>query len=808
MMSSIRRICFVAPEGAELGKAGGAGTYTDSVASVLARNETQVFILNCGALPAKNKSETRNRLEQMGVCFSHVSDFSVPTNSKVSGWPTGCFEASDKIRNALELWHRVHKFEIIEFADRGGLGFRSIQAKQARLAFQDTPLLVRLHNPTRWCCESSNRRMGEKELLVDYCERYAFENADIQLVRSGKLMQAMRESGWKIRQDARVTDIPGPEMASDFTSRGVSTNELEIVYFGRLEQRKGLDLFVAAADQFATTYGLTFLGIDIEDESGCLVSEILKEDRLSPKSKFIVDADRFSALNYLREGNRIAIMPYRGTGAAYATRECALLGLPFLATLDCVDEELRQDPDLRDNLLFQPTEKSLSACLHKYLNLDKERRRFLAKRAQAIADAAVKRCDKRVTEYYINLASPYPSTPETQPEYDNAPLVSVVVTHYNLGMYLPDTLAALARQTYPKIEVLVVDDCSTDPLSLSTLAKEEATYPQFRFIRLMKNGGVSAARNHALAESRGDLFLPVDADNIPTTKMVETFVQAIQANPGLSAMSCYLLKFRNNEDLVAGRFFEAYRPAGGPITLGCIYNLFGDTNGIFRTNALRAIGGFDSHPDNGQEDWHLYVKLAINNFHVGVVPEYLYYYRSRANSRFNKIDRLASHRHILRQYQSHGSLGVMDGTHLLESLVVGLKSVAFWKEKVEAHKIWLASREQINWDEKVALRCEISELNQRLKHSQDQVTLLALYESKSIVLAEELRLMKLSADLSVTRETELRRLLHSRRHRLAEIVHTLLQKVPGALSLAKNFCRVTSSSWRQLQHTLRLLISH
>ncbi len=66
---------------------------------------------------------------------------------------------------------------------------------------------------------------------------------------------------------------------------------------------------------------------------------------------------------------------------------------------------------------------------------------------------------------------------------EQQPLVSVCVPHYNLGRHLPETLASLAEQTYRDIEVMVIDDGSTDPSSRTVFQELEERYPRFRFLR-------------------------------------------------------------------------------------------------------------------------------------------------------------------------------------------------------------------------------------------------------------------------------------------------------------------------------------
>jgi hypothetical protein len=89
------------------------------------------------------------------------------------------------------------------------------------------------------------------------------------------------------------------------------------------------------------------------------------------------------------------------------------------------------------------------------------------------------------------------------------PSVSVIVPCYNGSAFLRDTLDSALRQTHPPLEVIVVDDGSTDDS-----AAIAASYgPPVRIIR-QENRGVSAARNRGLAEARGNYLVFLDADDL------------------------------------------------------------------------------------------------------------------------------------------------------------------------------------------------------------------------------------------------------------------------------------------------------
>src|SRR5690242_18385247 len=112
---------------------------------------------------------------------------------------------------------------------------------------------------------------------------------------------------------------------------------------------------------------------------------------------------------------------------------------------------------------------------------------------------------------------------------DPSPLISVVVPAWNAQATLGETLASVAAQTYDKLEIIIVDDGSTD--RTADVAREfcEAE-PRARLIR-KKNGGVASARNAGIAEAKGDWIAPIDADDLWHPTRVAKMVAAALATP-------------------------------------------------------------------------------------------------------------------------------------------------------------------------------------------------------------------------------------------------------------------------------------
>ena len=99
------------------------------------------------------------------------------------------------------------------------------------------------------------------------------------------------------------------------------------------------------------------------------------------------------------------------------------------------------------------------------------------------------------------------------------PLVSILINNYNYDQFLHDAISSALNQTYPNIEIVVVDDGSTDNSSEIIASYGDAIIPV-----LKANGGQASAFNAGFAASRGDIICFLDADDIFIPEKVDEVV--------------------------------------------------------------------------------------------------------------------------------------------------------------------------------------------------------------------------------------------------------------------------------------------
>jgi glycosyltransferase involved in cell wall biosynthesis len=647
---------------------GGIGTYNWLIAHLLAARGWYVHVLFCGALKRRQESAgVAARLAQAGIGWSCLDDFELPPALEVNAvGDIFNVQLSDRVRFALDVLHRQYHFDLVEFGEWGALGFRPVQARRAGIAFTDLPMAVKLHSSSQWMREGNHQWLADPaELEVDYCERYAFENADVQLSPSAYMLQYARGIGWAVQPDARVIAYPFPE--AEFIPKAAGTGPIEVVFFGRLETRKGLEVFLKAAADLDPCVPITFLGRVNNLADGRPATALIREKLRGRRYTLLTNYNREQALTYLSSGNRLAVIASLADNSPFTVIECCINKIPFIASTVGGIPELVRDAEARRRLLFEPNARGLLRCLRETLAAGLPDTAAVRERLRTELDVSAN--NARVADAYEDLATDLARAAATAVARPMAePLVSVAVPYYNLGEYLPEALASLAAQTYRNLEVLVIDDGSTDAYAKEVFAHQERLYPQFRFLR-QDNAGIGASRNRGLHEARGEFFIPMDADNIAAPTMVETLAGALARNPNLSAMTCYYLAFSETEELAEEDYTYAYRPTGGPHVLASLKNVYGDANAVFRTASFRAVGGYETDRDTSWEDWEAFVKLVNAGHKIDTVPEHLFYYRYLETGFSRVTDTYLNQRRVLRQYFRQGNLPTAEGIALWTALV-------------------------------------------------------------------------------------------------------------------------------------------
>ena len=202
----------------------------------------------------------------------------------------------------------------------------------------------------------------------------------------------------------------------------------------------------------------------------------------------------------------------------------------------------------------------------------------------------------------------------------NQPLVSVLIACYNHERYIEECLESVLSQSYPNIELLVVDDGSEDD-SVAIIQRLQKHH-EFNFIA-QHNKGLPATLNAMLRRSQGSLIAPFGSDDAMLPKRIATQVAYLQNKPEVGICA-------GNVELIDALGRPRPRQIRGPARRMDFNSAFMDSppfapSLLFRREALEAVGGFDESIP--LEDLLIALKIAQKGYFIDVLEDVLVRYR-------------------------------------------------------------------------------------------------------------------------------------------------------------------------------------
>ncbi|MDR2472051.1 MAG: glycosyltransferase family 2 protein [Tannerella sp.] len=204
------------------------------------------------------------------------------------------------------------------------------------------------------------------------------------------------------------------------------------------------------------------------------------------------------------------------------------------------------------------------------------------------------------------------------------PLVSVIIPVYNMSEYVSETLDSVLSSDYPEMEIVVVDDGSTD--NSADIIKSYAEKSNKIKLFEQPNKGVSAARNYAIQLSQGEYILPVDADDLISENYIREAVKILTDNPQIKVVSCEVEQFGERAGIIHYPKFS-YRLLARKNMIVC--------SSMFRKSDWAKTGGF-CEEEIFREDWDFWISMFTTGGDFFRLPFVGLKYRIRKDSRRHK----------------------------------------------------------------------------------------------------------------------------------------------------------------------------
>ncbi|HVF47851.1 MAG TPA: glycosyltransferase [Pyrinomonadaceae bacterium] len=210
--------------------------------------------------------------------------------------------------------------------------------------------------------------------------------------------------------------------------------------------------------------------------------------------------------------------------------------------------------------------------------------------------------------------------------------VSVIIPNYNYAHYLREAIEGVLNQTYPDIEIIVVDDGSTD--GSSEILK---SYGDRILLILQNNQGVSAARNNGVMSSHGQYVAFLDADDSWLPKKIEREVEQFSLNPKLGLVHVGVREVDAVGNHIRDRLDGGHGQIADQLLMLATEGILGGGSGFMVPRSVfDEIGGFDTALSTSA-DWDLFYRIS-SRYPIGFVPEVLINYRVHGANMHGNIE--------------------------------------------------------------------------------------------------------------------------------------------------------------------------
>ena len=201
-------------------------------------------------------------------------------------------------------------------------------------------------------------------------------------------------------------------------------------------------------------------------------------------------------------------------------------------------------------------------------------------------------------------------------------LLSIVIPYYNMGEFISDTVTSIINSTYKNIEVIVVNDGSTEESSIQVLT----SFMEHKFVKVIhkQNEGLPLARNTGALEAKGYYLAFLDPDDTVEPTYYEKAIEVLKNYKNVCFVGCWAKYFGD-----AKGYWPAFNPEP-PYLL--VHNMINSSALVYKKHTFLASGLNDKAMVFGMEDYESVIHLVKNGYQGVVLPEPLWNYRVRKNS--------------------------------------------------------------------------------------------------------------------------------------------------------------------------------
>lgn len=528
------------------------------------------------------------------------------------------------ISHSVYEWCKDKDFDYIIVPEWGGMGaFLSVGSRIGNISAK---VIVWTHSPTLWHVEMNGVTTEAITLEIDSLEAMSIRWADIVVSPSHYLIEWLNERNIRNKNASLVVRNEPTQTIIDRSKKYERGNGIDqIVFFGRLEYRKGLDLFAKAILNIMEKHdvAVTFLGKNSSmngADSVLWLNDVMKQAK--HHYRILPNMNQEEALDLISQPGVLAVMPSRVENYPYTVLEAYSMGVPLVACNTGGTSEIVQCPAM----LCEPDVQSLQNAIERWITeypID-----------EVIESQKMENFVSYTWDHIFRIIS------KQQEEKVIDSLVTIVIPTYNRPLMLQRALKSCQVQTYDNIEIVVVDDHS-EPENAD---KNEALADQFgaEYIYHGTNDYLGASRQTGVYNASGEFIVYLDDDNLLKKDAIDIMLRAAAASDAHIVVSPL-------------QIFQ-----GSPENVVSIYTFTGELSGAFFTNKLgeachmitRELAMiFDWTTERtGHEDWEYLTNFALHGFRIFPLPDPIVLYSQSPDGMLHSGDPIANTKRSMRPW--------------------------------------------------------------------------------------------------------------------------------------------------------------
>ncbi|GAB3526268.1 hypothetical protein GCM10027443_01280 [Pontibacter brevis] len=624
---------------------GGISTYCFYTAKMLAENGHQVtvFINDSSISTLKVEQQPGIRVVRFNPTLSESSSF-LGYSTCVS------YEFAQIVKSFIE---REGKPDIIESQEYLGIAYYLLQYKHLHYDWcKDIPVLITMHSPAFLYLEFNHVPLYTyPNFWIGEMERFCIKSADILISPSRYLVEEVSKRFSLEGQEIIV--LPNPYRGDcRIQKRATDTEPGKIVFLGKLSVQKGsfelLRYFTELWDN-GFSEPLNMIGAQdiVYHPEGKTMGDIIRKKYKGAIDRGLLHLEHKidpSQLHKRLHDSKVVIVPSTVDNLPYVVMEMMSMGLIVLVSKQGGQTEIVDDGI--NGFVFDHTfPESFYSQLNRILELTPVQRLEISNNAIR----KIKECFDPQSIYIEKVAllqsvifsktrsKQFPfchhlvsTCKQETTDSKKADFLSIVIPYYNMGQYIEDTIESLTKVTHNNIEIIIVNDGTTDKASLVKL-KELEGRPKTKIIST-PNRGLAAARNLGASIATGKYLAFLDADDIVLPEYYSKAINVLQHQDNVSFVGCWTRYFEKSSDV-----WPTFTPEP-PILM--YHNLINSSSLVYKTEAYLTSGLNDENmPFQGLEDYDSVISLVSNGYRGVVLPEVLFHYRVRKTSMIRGVSK-------------------------------------------------------------------------------------------------------------------------------------------------------------------------